>query len=166
MGRWIFAESGINGPRGGSQCLGAAISLAEALGRCAMGYSLLADLIVIVHLTYVAFVVLGQAAICAGGVFRWGWVRNAPFRIAHFTAILVVAGESLLGVACPLTTWENHLRELAGETAADRSFVARLVHAVMFYDWSESTFTIVYIAFASAVGLSFWLVPPRWRRKA
>ena len=131
-----------------------------------MGYSLLADLIVVVHLAYVAFVALGQAAIGAGGAFRWGWVRNAPFRIAHLAAILIVAGESLLGVVCPLTTWENRLRELAGETAAERSFVARLVHAVMFYDWSESTFTILYVAFAVAVALSLWLVPPRWRRQA
>lgn len=130
-----------------------------------MGYVLLADLVALVHLAYVAFVVVGQAAICAGAVFRWGWVRNSRFRIAHFAAIMFVAGESLLGVVCPLTVWENRLRALAGEETSERSFVARWVHAVMFYDWPEYIFTIVYVAFAAAVALTFWLVPPRWRRE-
>lgn len=130
-----------------------------------MGYALLADLVVLVHLAYVAFVVLGQLAICVGAVFRWEWIRNASFRIAHLATIVLVAGESLLGVVCPLTVWENRLRALAGEEMSERSFVARWVHAVMFYDWPEHVFTIVYVAFAAAVALSLWLVPPRWRRE-
>ncbi|HEV7226336.1 MAG TPA: DUF2784 domain-containing protein [Pirellulales bacterium] len=129
-----------------------------------MGYSLLADLVVVVHLAYVAFVVLGQVAICAGAVWRWSWVGNPRFRVAHLAAIVLVALESLLGIVCPLTRWENQLRELAGETAAEESFVARGVHAVLFYHWPESVFTTIYVAFAAAVALTLWLVPPRWRR--
>jgi hypothetical protein len=123
----------------------------------------LADFVVVVHLAYVAFVVLGQAAIGAGAVFRWGWVRNLWFRVAHLAAILIVALESLLGIVCPLTRWENQLRALAGEAAGEESFVARGVHAVMFYECPESVFTTIYVLFAAAVALTLWLVPPRWR---
>jgi hypothetical protein len=131
-----------------------------------MAYALAADLVAIVHLAYVSFVVLGQAAICIGAGLRWRWIRNARFRIAHLAAITIVVGESLLGIVCPLTVWENGLRELAGEQASERSFVARWVHAVMFYDWPESAFTLIYVAFAAAVALTLWLVPPRWRPEA
>ena len=116
-----------------------------------MGYALLADFVVVVHLAYVAFVVLGQAAICAGAVFRWGWVRNLRFRVAHLAAILIVALESLLGIVCPLTRWENQLRALAGETAGEESFVARAVHAVMFFECRESFFTTIYVLFAAVL---------------
>jgi hypothetical protein len=128
-----------------------------------MPHALLADFVVVVHLAYVAFVVLGQGAICAGAALGWDWVRNLWFRVAHLTAILIVALESLLGVVCPLTHWENRLRALAGETAGQESFVARWVHAVMFYECSESVFTTIYVLFAAAVALTLWLVPPRWR---
>ena len=36
---------------------------------------------VLLHAVYVAFVVLGMAAILAGIALRWQWVRNFWFRI-------------------------------------------------------------------------------------
>ena len=75
----------------------------------------LADLIVVFHACYVSFVVFGLAAILAGIVFRWGWVRNFWFRAIHLVMIAIVVGESLAGVPCPLTVWEQQLRKRAGE---------------------------------------------------
>ena len=97
-----------------------------------MGYALLADLVVLAHLAYVAFVVLGQAAICAGAVFGWSWVRNARFRFIHLAAIVLVALESLLGIVCPLTRWENQLRQWAGEAPAEESLEGHRVHPLFF----------------------------------
>jgi hypothetical protein len=65
-------------------------------------YRLLADTVVAVHLTYVAFVVVGMAAILVGIVLRWSWVRNFWFRTVHLLMIGIVAVESLCGVRCPL----------------------------------------------------------------
>lgn len=131
-----------------------------------MGYSLLADLIVVIHLAYVAFVVLGQAAILLGAALRWGWIRNLYFRLAHLGAIALVAAEALLGIVCPLTRWENQLRRLAGESVDGHSFVARWTHAILFYRGPEYVFTAIYVAFAAAVLLTLWLVPPRRKRDA
>ncbi len=81
-------------------------------------YRLLADVILVVHFTFVAFVVLGLLAVWTGRFLRWSWVRNFWFRLAHLLAIGIVAAESLGGIVCPLTTWEARLRELAGVTGA------------------------------------------------
>ena len=69
-------------------------------------YRLAADAVVLVHFSYVAFVVVGLAAILLGLVCRWGWVRNFWFRSLHLLAILIVAAEAVCGITCPLTTWE------------------------------------------------------------
>jgi Protein of Unknown function (DUF2784) len=59
---------------------------------------LLANLIAVVHFTWVAFIVLGLVAILLGIAFRWQWVRNIWFRAIHLTMILIVVGESFAGV--------------------------------------------------------------------
>lgn len=117
-----------------------------------MPAGLLADLILIIHLLFVLFVVGGLAVIVVGAR-RWAWVRNRPFRLAHFGAIAFVAAESLLGIACPLTVWEDALR---GGGAA-RSFVGRWAARLLYYDFPEWVFAAAYCAFA---GLALWA----WRR--
>jgi hypothetical protein len=122
--------------------------------------ALAADLILVVHFAFVAFVVGGLAVIWIGAALRWEWVRNGWFRVAHLAAICFVAAEALLGVMCPLTVWEDALRGRGGETA----FVARWVHRVMFYDLPDWVFTAAYVLFALVVALTWWLVPAQRRR--
>ena len=45
-----------------------------------------------------------------GAACSWAWVRSWRWRAAHLAAIVYVALESLLGIACPLTIWEDALR--------------------------------------------------------
>jgi hypothetical protein len=124
-------------------------------------YRFLADLIVVSHAAYVGFVVFGLVAILLGGVLRWGWVRNFWFRLVHLLAIVVVAAEALLDIVCPLTTWERQLREAAGETVEDGSFVGHWVHELLFVEVPPWGLTLGYCLFALAVILTFVLVPPR-----
>ena len=126
-------------------------------------YTLLADLILILHFAFVAFVVVGLLAVWVGWLCRWRFIRNFWFRLAHLLAIGVVAAESLAGFVCPLTIWENNLRLLAGGGERYQgSFVQHWLHRVMFFEASESTFTVLYILFFATVALSLWLVKPRW----
>lgn len=118
--------------------------------------TLLADLILIVHFGFVLFVVGGLAAVWAGAALGWRWVRNFRFRLAHLAAIVFVAAEALAGVMCPLTVWEDALRGVQ----ADKSFVARWLHRILFYDFPEWMFAAAYLLFAVAVAASWWLVPP------
>lgn len=119
----------------------------------------LADLILIAHFAFVLFVVGGLALTWIGAVTGWRWVRNRWFRSAHLAAIFLVAAESLLGMVCPLTVWEDALRGARDDT----SFIARWIHRLLFYDFPEWGFTAAYFLFALAAALTFWLVPPRRR---
>jgi len=129
-------------------------------------YSAVADLVLVIHFAFVAFVLVGLIAIWVGRLAGWSWVRNFRFRLAHLICIGVVVAESLGGVVCPLTTWEAKLRVLAGggERYAG-SFMQHWIHRVMFFEASERTFTIIYVVFFAAVLASFWLVAPRWPKR-
>jgi hypothetical protein len=125
-------------------------------------YGLFADLILVFHFAYVSFVVLGLLVIWMGYFRGWPFVRDFWFRLAHLLTIGFVTAESLTGIACPLTTWENELRLRArGGSQYQGSFVQHWIHRVMFYDASEATFTVIHIVFFSAVLLSLWFVKPR-----
>ena len=126
--------------------------------------ALLADLILVVHFAFVLFVVGGFALIVAGAAFGWRWIRNRGFRYAHLAAIVCVAVEGLVGIACPLTVWEYALRHASQEGP---SFVARWVSRLLYYDLPEWVFTTAYVLFAIAVAVTLWRVPPETRsRKA
>jgi uncharacterized protein DUF2784 len=118
--------------------------------------SFLADVVLIVHFLFVAFVVGGLAAVWIGAAAGWTWVRVFWFRVAHLAAIAFVAGESLLGVWCPLTVWEAALR--GGH--AQKSFIAQWVHRLLFYDFPERAFTVLYVGFTLLVAASWIFVPP------
>lgn len=125
-------------------------------------YLVLADLVLVIHFLFVAFVVLGLLLIWIGWFRRWNFVRNFWFRVAHLAAIGVVAAESLIGFVCPLTTWEDKLRLLAGgEARYQESFIQHWLHRVMFFDVSPRVFTIIYVVFFLLVILSLGFVPPR-----
>ncbi|HET6882007.1 MAG TPA: DUF2784 domain-containing protein, partial [Pirellulales bacterium] len=115
---------------------------------------------------YVGYIVVGQLAILLGAWWRWAWVRNRWFRCTHLAAITIVALEAVAGITCPLTTWEDELRRLAGETPAGESFVARGVHAVLFFELPPWVFTTVYLLFAVLVLATLLFVPIRSSRRS
>ncbi|MBX3437429.1 MAG: DUF2784 domain-containing protein [Planctomycetaceae bacterium] len=126
-------------------------------------YRILADFVVVVHFAYVSFVLFGLIAILLGGICGWNWVRNRAFRVLHLVMIVVVVLESWAGIVCPLTTWENQLRRLAGDATHRGAFIADLLHDLMFFEAEPWVFTVCYSLFGAAVIGTLFLVPPRWR---
>jgi hypothetical protein len=121
---------------------------------------LLADLLVVLHFAIVVFIVGGLLLTWVGAPLGWRWVRNPWFRYLHLAAIALVALEALVGLACPLTVWEDMLRG----GARPESFIARWSHRLLFYRAPEWAFTTAYFAWALATLATLRLVPPR--RKA
>lgn len=121
--------------------------------------ALIADLILIAHFLFVAFVVGGLALIWIGAAAQWQWVRNFWFRVAHLAAIVFVACEAVLGIWCPLTLWEARLRGLE----AGKSFVAQWIHRLLFYDFPEWVFAILHVGFALLVAATWWWIRPKKR---
>lgn len=120
-----------------------------------------ADAILAVHAAFVLFVVGGLLAVWIGIAARRPFAYDPWFRGLHLAAIAFVALESLLGYACPLTTWESALRGVR----SDEGFIARAVHAWLFWDLPPWVFTATYVGFAALVAATWWRHPPR-RREA
>lgn len=124
-------------------------------------YLLLADLMLVVHVAFVAFVVLGLVVILVGGARGWRFVRNPRFRLAHLAGITVVVLQAWLGVICPLTTWEMALRARAGEATYAGSFVSHWLGELLYYSAPDWVFVAAYSAFGALVLASWLFVRPR-----
>ncbi len=124
-------------------------------------YRILADTIVIIHAAFVAFVGLGLVAIVIGLLFKRSWARNFWFRMLHLSAIAFVVFEEAANMRCPLTVWENHLRQQAGQVGYPGDFLGYWAHNLIFFDLPSRFFTLFY----GCVGLTilgiFVLGPPR-----
>ena len=122
---------------------------------------MLADVILYLHASFVLFVVGGLVAVWIGAALSSAWCTNPWFRGMHAAAIAIVFAESWLGLACPLTMWEDALRG-AHPTAG---FVARWVRAWLFWDLPSWVFTGLYTGFALLVAWTWMRVPPRRKRR-
>ena len=118
---------------------------------------MVADVLVVVHFGIVAFIVGGLILVWAGAPLGWNWIRNPWFRYLHLGAIAFVALETVFGIACPLTVWEDLMR--GGRSP--ESFIARWVHGLLFYRAPEWVFTAAYLGWALATLATLRLVPPR-----
>ncbi len=121
-----------------------------------MNYGLLADLVVAVHLLFVAFVVAGALL-----VLRWPRVAWLHIPAAVWGAFIEFAGW-----VCPLTPLENHLRRLAGEMGYTGGFVERYVTAFLYPGGLTRTHQLVLgvLVLAINAGAYGYLVWHRRRR--
>lgn len=87
-----------------------------------MFYLILADLVVIVHLSFVAFVV-------AGGLLALKWRK---FAYLHIPAVSWAVVVEIMGWVCPLTPVEIWLRENAGEKGYSTGFIEHYILPVLY----------------------------------
>lgn len=138
--------------------------LLEALGgamELQSLYALVANLLLVAHLLFVIFVVLGLMLVLAGKILSWSWVRNPWFRIAHLLAISVVVLQSWFGLICPLTIWEMELRSKAGEAVYQSSFIMHWLNELLYYQAPQWAFVACYTVFGALVFSSWFFVKPR-----
>ncbi len=126
-----------------------------------LGYRLAADALLVTHVLFVLFVVVGLVLVLVGKPLGWSWVRNPYFRIAHLAAIGIVVLQSWIGMICPLTTWEMMLREKAGDAVYTGSFIAHWLEELLYYQAPMWVFALCYTVFAALVVLSWYWVRPR-----
>lgn len=125
---------------------------------------IVADVILLLHLLFVAFVVGGLIFIFIGKAARWHWVRNPWFRLSHLVAIGVVVIQSWTGTICPLTSLESLLRLRAGGRHYSGSFISHWLETVLYYQAPQWVFVIGYTAFGAVVIAGwFWVRPRRFK---
>ncbi len=121
---------------------------------------LLADVVLLLHVGYAAFVIGGLLVVVLGAWLDWRWVRARHFRIAHLLCTAIVAVEALLGVMCPLTWFEHALLAASGTAGYERSFVGQLLYRLLYYDAPVWAFTVAYTVFALTVVACYHFLPP------
>jgi hypothetical protein len=87
-------------------------------------YRILADLVLLLHACFVAFVMLGGFA-----VLRWprlAWL--------HLPAVAWGAAIEFAGWICPLTPLENRLRHMAGLEGYEGGFIEHYLLALLYPD--------------------------------
>src|SRR5262249_3590501 len=113
---------------------------------------LLADVVAVVHLAYLAFIPVG-------GFLCWRWRRLIPF---HLSAIPVPAMSVTIGFECPLTTLENALRRRGGEPAYRGGFVDHYLTGKVYPSGHD---TAVQLVIGAVVVVSYAGLFVRWRRE-
>jgi hypothetical protein len=119
-----------------------------------MGYRALAEVTMVVHFAYLAFVV-------GGGLLAWRWPR--AFWL-HLVATLWGFATVTIGLICPLTTVEHWARQRAGQPGLPPSgfidhYLAGVVYPQRYAD-------VVTWLVAAAVIVSWAGLLIRWRRGA
>ncbi len=87
-----------------------------------MAYRAFADLVLLVHLAFIGFVVLGGIL-----VRRRRWVA-----LVHLPCAVYGAAVELCGWICPLTPLENRLRALGGERGYAGGFIEHYLVPIIY----------------------------------
>ena len=109
--------------------------------------SLLADVVLTLHFSIVAFVVGGLIVTIIGNLSAWRWVNALWFRLAHLAAIAVVVAQAWFGATCPLTSLEMWLRANADAATYRGSFIEHWLQRLLYYEAPSWVFTLGYSLF-------------------
>lgn len=129
-----------------------------------MWYVWLANGVLVLHVSYVLFVVLGLLWTWLGLCRGWRSARSPWFRGVHLLLIAIVVFETWWGITCPLTTLENEFRKQAGQSIYEGDWIAIWLHSLLFLDFTPAQFTVAYTLFGVAVLGTLIAAPPRWNR--
>ena len=123
--------------------------------------NLLADILLVLHASFVVFVVFGLVLIIVGKILSWSWVRNTRFRIIHLCCIGIVVVQSWLGIICPLTSLEMALRTKGGSARYEGTFISHWAGELLYYEAPAWVFVLVYTVFGMLVVITWFRVRPR-----
>jgi|TARA_R100000789_G_scaffold24963_1_gene28113 hypothetical protein len=84
-----------------------------------------ADAVLVLHLAFIIFVLLGGLLVA--------WKRG--FLLLHLPAIAWGLFVELSGRSCPLTHWENLLRRLAGSAGYQAGFIEHYLLPLIYPAW-------------------------------
>lgn len=87
-----------------------------------MIYRIVAEFLVLLHLFFIIFVMLGGVL-----AFKWHWLALLHLPAAAWGAIV-----EYRGLICPLTPWENRLRELAGQEGYSEGFIEHYIMPIVY----------------------------------
>lgn len=118
-----------------------------------MLYRILADILVVLHLAFVAFVVLGGLLVLRRP--RWAWL--------HVPVAIWGALVEFMGWVCPLTPLEVRFRRMGGEAGYPGGFIEHYLMPVLYPGGLSRSHqvTLGFLVLALNLGIYGWA----WRRR-
>ena len=125
---------------------------------------LIADIVLVIHFAFIAFLVGGQALMMIGYHRNLRWVTSRLIRGIHIACTLYVVVQTWAGQWCPLTLLENRFRQSAGQQTYSNSFIQDWMERLIYYDLPHWVFTVSYTVFGALV-IAYWLLLERTRAR-
>jgi hypothetical protein len=116
--------------------------------------AVLADLVVVLHLAFVLFVVLGGLL-----ALRWRWMPALHLPAAAWGVFVEITGR-----ICPLTPLEQRLRSGVGASAYEGDFVERYLIPIVYPPSLTREVQVALAAFVILVNVAIYTIV--WRRRA
>lgn len=122
-----------------------------------MLFALGADLLVIIHLGFIVFVVLGGLML-----IKWPWLI-----FIHFPAALWAVLLEFQGWICPLTPMEQTLRRMAGQQGYSGGFIQHYIVPVIYPASLEENiqFILGVLLIVINVIIYLWVIRSLFREK-
>lgn len=108
-----------------------------------MAYRILADFVLVLHLAFIVFAVLGGLL-----TLRWRWAPIVHLPAAFWSAFVVATGG-----LCPLTPIENTLRRSAGGAGYSGGFIEHYLLPIIYPAGLTEHLQLTLAAFAVAANI-------------
>jgi hypothetical protein len=118
-----------------------------------MTYRVLADAVLVLHLVFILFVVLGGWLVAIRPKLIW----------LHLPVVAWGALVEIMGLTCPLTPLENWLRDRGGETGYSGGFIDHYLTPLMYPAGLTRGMQFALGAFVIAINLAAYGMI--WRRR-
>lgn len=113
-----------------------------------MIFRIAADLVVLIHFSFVLFVTLGGFL-----VIRWNQLAWVHLPIAVYGAVI-----EFVGFVCPLTPLENWLRRQGGQAGYEGSFIEQYIMPILYPTQLTRRLEIALGILVIIVnGIAYWL---------
>ena len=120
-----------------------------------MIYHLLADVVFVLHFSFILFVIAGGLL-----VLKWRWVV-----FLHIPAVIWGLAIEFLNAPCHLTPWEQQLLLRAGEEAYRGGFIDHYIVPLIYPDANPSFFLVAGIFLLILNGVIYAWIIKRIRKK-
>jgi len=117
-----------------------------------MPYAILADIVIVIHFLWIAFVILGFPFFL--------WVNSARWRLIHLAAVIAMVLMQVTRSICPLTYLEAWLKsEGRGAEVYSGKFIIETIERLIYVD----SVTLEKITWATGAYLALILLSFRFR---
>ena len=115
-----------------------------------VGWRLVADAVLVIHLGFVLFIVAGGALVRARS-----WVL-----VPHLASLAYGAAIEVIGFTCPLTPLEKSLRRAAGDAGYEGGFVDHYITSLLYPGELTGVATAALIASVAMVNAAtyYWVL--------